>query len=94
MYQRDECIAEASICREKAKADPARYDDWIDQATVWLQRAIQARRGKAVSYDIRDGLMIPKRAHIDSGVTQEVPQRRTKTEADFPGTGTPERWMS
>jgi hypothetical protein len=60
MYQRDECLAEASTCREKAQADPARCDYWIDQATVWLQRAIQARRGKAVTYDIRDGRMIPK----------------------------------
>jgi hypothetical protein len=63
MYQRDECIAQASICREQAKADPARYDYWIDQATVWLQRAIEARCGKAVTYDIRDGRMIPKPAH-------------------------------
>jgi hypothetical protein len=59
MYQRDECIAQASICRQKAKADPTRYDYWIDQAVLWLQRAIQARRGKAVTYDIRDGRMIP-----------------------------------
>jgi hypothetical protein len=54
--QRDECIAQASICREKAQGDPARYDYWIDQAVVLLQHAIQARRGKAVSYDVRDGL--------------------------------------
>ena len=56
MYQRDECIAQASICRAKTQVDPTRYDYWIDQAVVWLQRAIQARRGKAVAYDIRDGL--------------------------------------
>jgi len=62
MYQRDECIAQASICRQKAKADPACYDYWIDQAVFLLQRAIQARRGKAVTYDIRDGRMIPKPA--------------------------------
>jgi hypothetical protein len=59
IYQRDVCIAQASICRGKAQADPARYDYWIDQAVVWLQRAIQARRGKAVTYDIREGRMIP-----------------------------------
>ena len=56
MYRRDECIAQASTCREKAQADPARYDYWIDQAVVWLQRAIQARHGKAVTADVRDGL--------------------------------------
>ena len=60
MYQRDEYIAQASICRKKALADPAHYDHWIDQAVVWLQRALQARRGKAVTYDIREGRMIPR----------------------------------
>jgi hypothetical protein len=63
MYQRDECIAQASICRQKAETDPAHYDYWIDQAIVWLQRAIQARRGKAVTYDIRDGRMVPTSVH-------------------------------
>jgi hypothetical protein len=49
MYQRDECLVQASICREKAQADPARSDYWIDRAIVWLlRRAIQAGRGKAV----------------------------------------------
>jgi hypothetical protein len=57
MYRREECLVQASICREKAKADPARYDYWIDQAIVWLQRAIQASRGNAVTH------AIPKRAH-------------------------------
>jgi hypothetical protein len=60
MYQRDECLVQASFCREKAQADPVRYDHWIDQAVVWLQRAIQARRGEAVTYDIREGRMIPR----------------------------------
>jgi hypothetical protein len=55
MNQRDECITQASICREEAKVDPARYDYWIDQAVVWLQRAIQARRRKEV-IDVLHGL--------------------------------------
>jgi hypothetical protein len=71
MYQRDQCIAQASICREKAQADPARHDYWIDQAVAWLQRAIQARRGKAVTYDIRDGLADQARL---AGVTNSVSQ--------------------
>jgi hypothetical protein len=50
MYRREECLVQASICREKAKADPARFDDWIDQAIVWLQRAIQASRRNAVTH--------------------------------------------
>jgi hypothetical protein len=55
MYQRQACIAQASICRERAQADPARHDYWIDEAIVWLQRAIEARRGIAVSCEIHDG---------------------------------------
>jgi hypothetical protein len=50
MYRREECLVQASICREKAKADPARYDYWIDRAIVWLQRAIQASRGNGVAH--------------------------------------------
>ena len=42
MYQREECLVQASICREKAQADPVRYDYWIDEAIVWLQRASRA----------------------------------------------------
>jgi len=63
MYRREECLAQAAICREQAQADPARYDYWIDQAVVWLQCAIQADCGKAVAYEIQDGRMIPKPAH-------------------------------
>lgn len=62
MYQRDECLVQASICRENAQADPARYDYWIDQAVVWLQRAISTRQN-AVTHEIHDGRMIPKQAH-------------------------------
>jgi hypothetical protein len=63
MYQREECLVQASICREKAQADPARYDYWIDRAVVWLQRAAEARHKNAVTHEIHAGRMIPKRAH-------------------------------
>jgi TPR repeat protein len=63
MYQREECLVQASICREKAQADPARYGYWIDQAVVWLQRAAEARHKNAVTHEIHAGRMIPKRAH-------------------------------
>jgi hypothetical protein len=46
MYQRQECLVQAAICREKAQADPAHYDRWIDEAIVWLQRAIGTRGQK------------------------------------------------
>jgi hypothetical protein len=41
----------------------ARYNYWIGQAVVWLQRAIQASDGKVVTHEIQDGRMIPKPAH-------------------------------
>jgi hypothetical protein len=63
MYQRDECLVQASVCREKAQADPARYDYWIDQAIVWLQRAIQASRGRATTPELHGARMIPKPLH-------------------------------
>jgi hypothetical protein len=57
MYERQECIAQASICREKAQCDPARHDYWIDEAIVWLQRAL------AATHEIHEGRMVPKRVH-------------------------------
>lgn len=52
MYQRHECIAQASACREKAHADPGRHDYWIDEAVAWHQRAIQPGRDFAVSPEL------------------------------------------
>jgi len=63
MYQREECMAQASICRQKAQADPEQYDYWIDEAIVWLQRAISTGHKKAVTYEIHDGRMIPKQVY-------------------------------
>ena len=62
IYQREECLVQASMCREKTRADPVRNDYWIDQAIVWLQRAMQSRRANPVAHEIHDGRMIPKRA--------------------------------
>ena len=63
MYQREECLAQASICRQKAQADPVHYDYWIDEAIVWLQRAIGTSDKKAVTHEVRDGRMIAKQVH-------------------------------
>jgi hypothetical protein len=62
MYQREECLVQASMCREKAEADPVRNDYWIDRAIVWHQRAVQSSRANAVADEIHGGRMIPKRA--------------------------------
>jgi hypothetical protein len=60
MYQRENCLIHASLCREKAQAHPERSDYWTDRAIVWHQRAVHANDGKAVTYEIHDGRMIPK----------------------------------
>jgi hypothetical protein len=49
MYQRDECIAQASFCREKAQADPAHSEYWIDRAIEWHRRAILASQERVRS---------------------------------------------
>jgi hypothetical protein len=39
-----------------------RNDYWIDRAIVWHQRAMQSSRANAVTYELHDGRMIPRRA--------------------------------
>ena len=62
MYQREKCLVEASICREKSRDDPARSDYWIDRAIVWHRRAAQISRSKAVTCEIHGGRLISKPA--------------------------------
>jgi hypothetical protein len=62
MYQRQECIAHASACREKAQFDLAQHDYSIDEAVVSPQRAVEARHQNAVTHEIRDGRVLPKDA--------------------------------
>jgi hypothetical protein len=57
---RDAHLKNAANCREKAKTDPAHADDWTDEAIIWLRRAIEAGRDTAITYELRDGRMIPK----------------------------------
>ncbi len=47
------------MCREKAQADPVRNDYWIDQAIVWLQRAMQRRRANPVTHESGPGKPSP-----------------------------------
>jgi hypothetical protein len=63
MYKREECIAQASICRERAQGDPACHDYWIDEAIAWHQRAIDARRENVVTQEIHDRRMVPKQVN-------------------------------
>jgi hypothetical protein len=61
MYQLQQCLTQAAICRKKAQADPAHHDYWIDEAIGWLQRA--TGRKNAVTHEIRDRRLIPRRVH-------------------------------
>jgi hypothetical protein len=63
IYEREECLVQAAVCREKSRFDPARLDYWIDRAVVWHQRAAQARHGNAATHEIRDGRLISKPAN-------------------------------
>jgi hypothetical protein len=63
MHQRQQCIAQAAICRENAQTDPAHYDYWIDEAIGWLQRATLTGNKNAVTHEIRDGRLIPRQVH-------------------------------
>jgi len=56
-------LVQAAICREKAQADPAHYDHWIDEAIVWLQRAVVSGQKSAVTHEIQGGRMIPTQVH-------------------------------
>ena len=58
---RDAYLKNATDCWEKAKSDPAHADYWTDEAIVWLQRAIETGGDRAITYEVRDGRMIPKR---------------------------------
>jgi hypothetical protein len=57
---RDAYLKNAADCREKAKADPAHADYWTDEVIIWLQRAIETGSDRAITYELRDGRMIPK----------------------------------
>jgi hypothetical protein len=60
MYQRQECIAQASTCRKNAQGDPAHHDYWIDEAIAWHRRAIEARHENAVTHEIHGGRRVPE----------------------------------
>ena len=60
VMDRDACLKNAAGCRENAASDPARADYWTDESIIWLQRAIEASRNKAVTYEVRGGRMIAK----------------------------------
>jgi hypothetical protein len=60
MDRKAACLAQASACREKAEADPANSDYWIDESIKWLERAVTPTDRVAISFEVGDGQVLPK----------------------------------
>ena len=58
MDRKATCIAQASVCREKARTEPERQEYWIDESIRWLERAIVRSGDIAVSYGVKDGRLV------------------------------------
>ena len=56
MDRKAACIAQASVCREKARTDPERQEYWIDETIRWLERAVERSGDIAISYEVKDAL--------------------------------------
>ena len=54
------CRAQAAICREKAATDVGRRDYWLGEARKWEARAEEAVDGVAISYEVKEGRLVPK----------------------------------
>jgi hypothetical protein len=54
--RRTACLNQANAFREKALADPARHDEWIDEAIRWLERAMEASRRTTIPVEVQDGI--------------------------------------
>jgi hypothetical protein len=60
MDRKAACIAQASACRAKAEADPAKRDHWVDESIKWLERAIDTKGSLAITFEAEDRSLIPK----------------------------------
>lgn len=67
MDRKTACLAQASACREKAEADPANSDYWIDESIKWLERAVAPPDGVAIFYEAKDGKALLMDRNIPTG---------------------------
>ena len=58
MDRKTACVAQASVCREKAQTEPERQEYWIDESIRWLERAIERSGNSAVSYEVKDERLV------------------------------------
>ncbi|WGD56283.1 hypothetical protein QA641_21730 [Bradyrhizobium sp. CB1650] len=75
MDRRTACLNQANAFREKAIADPAHHDQWIDEAIKWLERAMEASRRVAVTIEPREDWLLLDAA-ADALLSQQ-PERGT-----------------
>ena len=55
MERRKVCLAQATMCRERAQIEPERYDYWISEARRWQKLADERVGRVALIYVVRDG---------------------------------------
>jgi hypothetical protein len=58
MDRKAACLAQASVCREKARTDPERQEYWIDETIRWLEHAVERSGDIADSYEVKDGRLV------------------------------------
>ncbi|OAF17827.1 hypothetical protein [Bradyrhizobium neotropicale] len=58
MDRRTACLKQADAFREKAIADPAHHDQWIDEAIKWLELAMEASRRVAVTIEATEDWLL------------------------------------
>jgi hypothetical protein len=69
MDRKAACIAQASVCREKARTDPEHQEYWIDETIRWLERAVERSGAVAISYEVKDGrLVATDQQHVTSRI--------------------------
>ena len=51
MDRKGACLVQAAACREKAEADTANRDYWINQAVKWLELAVNPTGHVAISFE-------------------------------------------
>ena len=60
MDRRGACLAQEAACLEKADADRAHRERWIEEAAKWRQRAEAPCDHMAVTFEAKDGSPLPK----------------------------------
>lgn len=74
MDRRTACLNQANAFREKAIADPAHHDQWVDEAIKWLERAMEASCHVTVTVEAREDWLVQDAA-ADALLSQRSERR-------------------